>query len=153
MPKSECSGWDHWDSIQLESFPDIVKMIRGFFPVYRISRRALEYLDACYLLGSAGHMEGLMPTLLYNGGFQIEDIGGEGPFVAEGCTNRFYTNCPTTTRLSPGTLVYRPVLRQAGKAPNKLWHPVKPVEHLARRVLNRAVRHTFRFFRSARDSI
>jgi hypothetical protein len=119
-------GWDHWGGLHVPILaPDSHERLRGFFPIYRVSNRALAVLHDAGLRGCSGHMEGVMPTLLYNLGLRIEDIGGDGEFVRPGNTNRYYRNTLTGDSLSPGTFVYRPVIAKAGDEPNKLWHPVK----------------------------
>lgn len=135
-----CPQWDHWGTLRWpegESVPQ--RPIRGFFPVFRLSNRALATLDKEYSRGFFdGHMEALMPTVLHECGLRIEDIGGQGEFVRPENANRFYWNDPTTDRLSPGTFVYRPVMRVAGSDPDHLWHPVKPQPIYPIRRLGRA---------------
>lgn len=119
-------GWYHWPSIDLLDLP-VSKdaYIRGFFPVYRLSSRALTQLDQDYRRGVKGHYECLVPTVLYHAGMTIEDIGGDGEFVRSGNINRCYRNSPTKNSLAPGTFVFRPVMARAGREPDTLWHPVK----------------------------
>ncbi len=124
----EVPDWFHWQALDLGDMPiGKDKYIRGFFPIYRISRRALAQLDRDYQTGVSGHFECLGPTLLCHAGMTIEDIGGDGAFVRPDCVNRFYDNTPTNDTLSPGSFVFRPAMHRPGKEPNRLWHPVKPV--------------------------
>lgn len=120
-------GWFHWPSLDLGAMR-VGKdaYLRGFFPVYRLSRRALERLDRDYRTGVKGHFECLVPTLLQHAGMTIEDIGGDGELVRPGNVNRFYRNTPTEGHLGPGTFVFRPIMERPGDEPNTLWHPVKP---------------------------
>lgn len=122
----EIPDWNHWGGLCLPILAsESCERLCGFFPVYRVSNRALATLhDAC-LRGCGGHMEAMIPTLFHNLGLRVEDIGGDGEFVRPGNTNRYYRNTRTAGSLSPGTFVYRPVATQAGDEPNKLWHPVK----------------------------
>jgi hypothetical protein len=92
--------------------------IRSFNPIYRISRRALQYLHKSQCQGWCGHFEVLIPTLLDRGGFKLGDFGGTGPFVAAGGENRFYTE---------HTLRHRPIFPVIGERKNTLYHPVKTV--------------------------
>ena len=100
--------------------------IRGFFPIYRLSQRALERLDADYRAGVGGHFECLVPTLLNDAGMTLEDIGGAGEFVRPRNKGRFYRNTPAAASLGPGTFVFRPVMDRPGREPDMLWHPVRP---------------------------
>ncbi|MPY75468.1 MAG: DUF3405 domain-containing protein [Alphaproteobacteria bacterium] len=142
--------WYHWPGLDLLDLPiDKRDYIRGFFPIYRISGRALAQLHAFYKRGVKGHFECLGPTLLRHAGLTIEDIGGAGEFVRPENVNRFYRNSAKAGALSPGTLVFRPVMDRPGKESGMLWHPVKyspfwrilgrKAYRLARRVL-RAIR-------------
>jgi hypothetical protein len=84
----------------------------------------------------------LLPSVVERAGLRIEDFGGEGEFVPPGNENRFYCNDRFSSRLSPGTFVYRPVMTAAGSEPARLWHPVKPpqspVQAILRRMMARA---------------
>lgn len=136
--RAQCPDWSHWHSLSLPTVrTEPEDWIRGFFPVYRMSARALAGLDAAYRDNCAGHMEAALPTILASQGFIIEDIGGRGEFVRPGNENRFYLNEPNTNELSPGTFVYRPVLAEYGQRPDTLWHPVKPGTPKWRRVSKR----------------
>jgi len=120
--------WHHWPSLDVAAKgidPD--SHLRGFFPIYRLSHRALSQIDRDYHVGVKGHFECLIPTLLNAAGMKIEDIGGDGEFVEPANHNRFYRNTPRHGPLSPGTFVYRPVMHRAGKERDKLWHPVKHI--------------------------
>jgi hypothetical protein len=123
----ETPDWYHWPSLELKDDTlDSTQYLRGFFPIYRVSHRAVEQLDRSLAAGNRGHYECLMPTLLYNAGMLLEDIGGEGEFVQPANRNRFYRNTPSAPFLAPGTFIFRPIMQRAGSEPNKLWHPVKP---------------------------
>lgn len=135
--------WFHWPSLALGAMRvGQDAYLRGFFPLYRLSRRALERLDRDYRTGVKGHFECLVPTLLCHAGMTIEDIGGDGEFVRPGNVNRFYRNTPTKGHLGPGTFVFRPIMERPGDEPNTLWHPVKP-SPLWKSVL-RPIRQAFR---------
>ncbi|MBV1906549.1 MAG: DUF3405 domain-containing protein [Pseudomonadales bacterium] len=126
----ECPGWSHWSSVNIKVFDlSNTDLIRGFFPVYRISRQALECLDKAYQKECSGHMESLMPSLLYHSGMRLEDFGGSGTFVAADNKNKFYTNNPLDNTLAPGTFIYRPWFTEPGEQRNILWHPVKAPVH------------------------
>ena len=120
-------NWYHWPSLDLkDDAADTAQWLRGFFPVYRLSRRAFAQLDQDLHRGNKGHYECLVPTLLHQAGMRIEDIGGDGEFVQPHNINRFYRNTPAVGSLAPGTFVFRPAMQRAGAEPGKLWHPVKP---------------------------
>ena len=140
-------NWHHWPSLDLLTGPlPEEQRLRGFFPVYRLSRRALETLDRRYRDGIRGHYECLVPTVLSQEGLTLEDIGGDGPFVNATNLNRFYRNSPTRNTLSPGSFVFRPVMDHPGREPNKLWHPVKysPLWRAAPRRLSKMAKRAVR---------
>jgi len=120
-------GWPNWKTVRApEGRPPPETMVRGFLPCYRMTRRAADALQAAYLAGWRGHYEATVPTILDRSGLVIEDIGGDGEFVAEGNRNRFYTNNPAVDSLAPGSFVFRPVRAAPGGESGLLWHPVKP---------------------------
>jgi hypothetical protein len=141
----ECPQWSHWNSLALTTVEvDQADWVRGFFPVYRISARALDCIDAAYREGNRGHMEALMPNVLHAAGLVIEDVGGSGSFVAPGNRNRFYDNTPTANNLSPGSFVYRPERPAPGAEAERLWHPVKPNENALLRLVERGLNRILR---------
>jgi hypothetical protein len=101
--------------------------VRGFYPIYRITARGLDAIDAAYRAGWSGHYEmGWANYILAANGI-IEDIGGNGPYVAPENRNRFYFSSRRTFTKSPGTFVFRPAFRTVpARYENTLWHPVKP---------------------------
>jgi len=125
--RDQCEDWYYWPSLDLRDRRIAMHdQIRGFFPIYRLSRRALERLDADYRTGVSGHFECLIPTLLNAAGMTLEDIGGQGDFVRPTNKGRFYRNTPAAASLGPGTFVFRPVMERPGREPDMLWHPVRP---------------------------
>jgi hypothetical protein len=101
-------------------------LIKSFLPIYRLSKRGAQEIHNAYCDGCGGHYEITWPTILYNSGFVLEDIGGNGPWVQPENLNRFYFNTPRTPSLSPGTFVFRWAFKAVPHQANILWHPVKP---------------------------
>lgn len=128
QPYSVLPEFHWWDALESPHSLPREDLYRGFFPVVRITRRGLRELHRAYSEGWSGHHEVVLPTALLLHGAEIEDIGGEGPFVRPDNENRFYTNTPGRTGLGPGTFIYRPPRRWAGLRRDKLWHPVKPTQ-------------------------
>lgn len=119
--------WHWWPALRTAGIElSEQERIRSFMPLYRISNRALQTLRSAYRQGWQGHYECTVATILNQQGLSIEDIGGNGPFVAPHNVNRFYTSTPRGADLPPGTFVWRPVMNVPGDKPNTLWHPVKP---------------------------
>ena len=118
-------GWAHWASFVARQDVPIEQRVRATLSFCRLSNRALAQIDQAYKAGVSGHYEVTIPTVLRQAGLTIEDLGGDGAYVAAGNRNRFYTNAPGTPGLAPGTFV----LREAGMIkeamPNMLWNPVK----------------------------
>lgn len=105
----------------------VQEALKAFLPICRLSRAALEALDNAYRNGLGGHYEITVPSVAASAGLLVEDIGGDGPFVAPDNRNRFYFARGSTTSHSPGSFVFRPSPRVL-KRRNTLWHPVKPGE-------------------------
>lgn len=113
--KAENPNWYWWTSLKTGN--EVIaeeKLLKSFNPIYRLSRQALACIDAYLRIGWMGHHEVLLPTLLYNKGFLVEDFGGEGAFVCPENKAKFYDD--TSMRIAP-------VLPDDRK--NYLFHPVK----------------------------
>ena len=113
--KAENPTWYWWTSLKTGN--EVIaeeKLLKSFNPIYRLSSQALVCIDAHLRIGWMGHYEVLLPTLLYNKGFLLEDFGGEGTFVRPENNARFYDD--TSMRIAP-------VLPDDRK--NYLFHPVK----------------------------
>jgi hypothetical protein len=127
--------WMHWPTLRVP--PEVgalsdAERLCNFMPIVRISRRGLQAIDAGYRAGWGGHCEVTWPTILHHAGLNIEDYGGDGEFVRSDNRNRFYTNTLTDRDLSPGSVVFRPARIFPGFRRNRLWHPVKPLQHKLR---------------------
>jgi hypothetical protein len=117
---SEEPNWYWWRHLSHHKvIVPLEQRLRSFNPIYRASNLALKYLHESHRDQWRGHFEVLIPTLLYHGGFKLEDIGGDGRFTPSGNKNGFYTEG------SNGTFRWRPAFNQVGIEPNKLYHPVK----------------------------
>jgi hypothetical protein len=99
--------------------------VRSFNPIYRISERALKFLDIELKKGWVGHYEVVIPSLLYHAsGFEILDFGGDGLFTEQ--KNRFYTSrTDMHGKITSGTMRYIPAMAKPGLRPNMIYHPVK----------------------------
>ena len=112
---AENPTWYWWTSLKTGN--EVIaeeKLLKSFNPIYRLSSQALVCIDAHLRIGWMGHYEVLLPTLLYNKGFLLEDFGGEGTFVRPENKAKFYDD--TSMRIAP-------VLPDDRK--NYLFHPVK----------------------------
>ena len=85
--------WVWWNMISFAD-EDIVEkdcLVKSFNPIYRISNRALNFLDTHLKKDyNGGFYEIIIATSLYNHGFTLEDFGGIGEFVSPENHNRFY---------------------------------------------------------------
>ena len=123
------NNWTWWTSLKLGTDQEkaFESLLRSFNPIYRISRRALAYLDRLLRQPEVkGHAEVLVPTLLYYGGFRIIDFGGTGTFVPKEYRNCFYIQ---DDHPIASTFRWRPAFSRQeveGKdIKGKLFHPVK----------------------------
>jgi hypothetical protein len=122
-------GWAWWKLLPEENpaIP-VEQRLRAFFPIYRISAKALQHIEHCHRDGWRGHYEMLVPSFLHRDGFRLQDFGGKGSFVSAGDENRFYRDDVSGDpegRLRKGTMRFRPRFRLPGLFRNKLYHPVK----------------------------
>lgn len=137
--KAENPNWYWWTSLKVGN--EVIaeeKLLKSFNPIYRLSSQALVCIDAHLRIGWMGHYEVLLPTLLYNKGFLLEDFGGEGTFVRPENNAKFYDD--TSMRIAP-------VLPDDRK--NYLFHPVK--EEKVR--LDRSYRKNAVFVPVGKDSL
>ena len=102
-------------------------LVRSFNPIYRISKKAIDYLYEQLLSGWYGHHEVLMPTLLKLGDFIISDFGGSGKYVADRNKNKLYSTGSEYPHgfIYEGSMRYRPVINRAEMTKAFLYHPVK----------------------------
>lgn len=119
-------SWYWWNTIAhpTKQIPQTLK-VRSFNPIYRLSNRALKYLHEKLSEGWAGHHEIVIPTLLKNAGFLINDFGGKGKYVIPGCTNKFYIPPLNDEDLDFGTVRFRPFICKEEINKTFLYHPVK----------------------------
>lgn len=122
---SEEPNFYWWGLKNPEKEINLKDRVRSFNPIYRISARALNFLDKEIKKGWRGHYEVLIPTLLYHSdGFDILDFGGDGTFAKH--KNKFYTSrTDKDGKITSGTMRYIPSTSEAGFRPNKIHHPVK----------------------------
>lgn len=117
--------WPHWKSLRSPVQIPLAERTRAILSFYRLSRAALQSLHEAYTRGWGGHYEVTIPTFLKHQGYTLEDLGGDGAYVAPENINRFYTNSPQNPGLAPGTYVIRERQRQKKILPNKLYNPFK----------------------------
>jgi hypothetical protein len=135
-PRHLCEDWLHWTWFQGPAGVSRQKMVRGFLPVVRISRRLAEFY-AVEAGRWAGHAEAVLPSAAVNAGFSVEDIGGDGPMALPGRRGRNYSfsaardpNIGTFRAWPPVAKTYFPMC--GPRLPrNYLWHPVKTAAHKA----------------------
>ena len=120
---SEHPSWPHWDKMELnDTYIPLNEYIRSFNPIYRISCRALDFLDNFLSRKNSGHHEILIPTVLKHYGFKVADMGGKGSFIYKGMPDLFYTD----DSAFQSTMRYRPVYSECDmQISDKLYHPVK----------------------------
>ena len=114
--RSQEPDWHWWSSLQFPHAVPEENLIRAFLPVYRISRRALESLEAAVRDGYSGHFEAVVPTALQEASLRISDLGN----------GQFYTSPSSPDgQLRTGTMRYRPYHAGPLSGRNLLYHPVK----------------------------
>jgi hypothetical protein len=138
------------------------EMLRAFIPICRCSHRGLAELDRRVKGGWSGHAEALVPSVMQDAGFTLEDIGGAGPFTPPLRRNLFYTSfsCSRGQLTAVGTMRYVPSHPPVFAKRGFLYHPVKPGAHILRRwpasfmcVLDLLSRHPRRFLGHCLNSL
>jgi hypothetical protein len=121
--------WHWWDTLRhpIKTI-DRDNCLRSFNVIFRISNRALGYIDREQRDGWQGFNEVSLPTLLHHGGYRIMDFGGDGDFTPPELRNKTYTSHGLKNGLlNPFcTLCWRPSRDKTGRHRNKLYHSIKP---------------------------
>ncbi|MFC1222206.1 beta-1,6-N-acetylglucosaminyltransferase [Pedobacter sp. BG31] len=121
--------WHWWYSLQNNKgkIIPVSRRLRSFNPIYRISNRAIYFLDEAFKAGWSGHHEVAMPTLLKEHGFLVEDFGGNGSYVREDSLGKFYQESIAAAggELDTGSMRYRPVISKSEINNSLLYHPLK----------------------------
>lgn len=122
------ANWCWWNRTNLSTFGySNSQMVKSFNPVYRISARALDYMDSVLKKGVQGHFEVIMPTIISNNTeLKILDLGGFGEYSDPSHPNHFYIK---GVGVNNGSMRWRPLFLQSCinslKNTNLLFHPVK----------------------------
>lgn len=114
----ESPEWYWWNSI-VTDYKLAKEKVKSFNPIYRLSNAALKNIDFALKNGWSGHHEVLIPTLLYEKGFKILDMGLKGTFVEKTTKHCFYTF---------ESMSHLPV--DLGNEHNLLYHPVKETKEI-----------------------
>ena len=134
VPYEQSREWFYWPSAQPPTEVPQSVWLRAFHPIMRISRRfALWYCEEMKRSDWRGHYEYTLPTSAAWGGFEVEDIGGEGALCPASRRGGNYQNTPDCEFLTPGTFVWRPAWEtyfhespESFEQTDMLYHPVKP---------------------------
>src|SRR5262249_35099108 len=125
--RQEEPDWHWWETLTLPgcSLPPS-DWLRGFFPVYRISRHGLEVLNDRAKMGWSGHFEALIPCVMRSASLSISDLGGAGLWTPRQRRHQFYSSFSSHAGvLDAGTLRYRPAHYLPNLRRNTIFHPVK----------------------------
>ncbi len=119
--------WDWWKPlVWIDEEFTLEQCVKAFNPIYRLSAKAMTFLDEYLKQGCCGHFETILSTVLYNHGFKLLDMGGMGEFTPLEYTNKFYIQ---GYGVNNGTMRYRPIFLEeeikALNVPNMLFHPLK----------------------------
>lgn len=121
------SSWTWWNKTRWVSIPFLLnELIKSFNPIFRLSSKALRYLDSYLRMGNIAHYEVLIPTALYHAGFSLMDYGGTGLFTPIDLKNKLYIQ---GHGINNGTLRWRPIFLKEEvlllNTKNVVFHPVK----------------------------
>ncbi len=123
--ETEVPGWYWWRTLD---FPGRAPgpRVRGFFPMCRISGRALDAVARRVKDRWTGHHEGLIPTALLDAGLTLSDVGGEGSWTPAERRGRFYVGVSTDEcEMLLGTYRCAPPHFGPRLIPDQIYHPVK----------------------------
>jgi hypothetical protein len=121
----EWPSWGWWRSLSAPAGVALGPndLYKAFFPVFRISRDAIQAVEQAHASGWLGHFEVLVPTTLVRAGLAIQDLRAINPCYVGPSQNP----CPILPLQS--TLRWRPnvSMREFGQrgAGPLIFHPVK----------------------------
>jgi hypothetical protein len=119
-------GWFWWSFMDFRGGPLRSAWLRSFFPLCRISSRALDAVAKRVANSWTGHHEGLIPTAVREAGLSVTDLGGDGPFTPEERRHRFYTSVSSREgEMLLGTLRAAPPHFLPCLLHGVIYHPVK----------------------------
>ncbi len=121
-PHAQRPDWYWWSNLRA---PHPVRLQphhawRAFFPIYRISLRALRHLYHHHRMGWSGHMEGLVPTVLKWTGMDIQDL--------QSVVDCYLPGDQDPDRPPLSSLRWRPEIHEEtlqSARPDTIYHPVK----------------------------
>ncbi|WP_406826393.1 beta-1,6-N-acetylglucosaminyltransferase [Pedobacter sp. KACC 23697] len=124
-------NWFWWETLKHNSGIRIPLnfRLRSFNPIFRISKRALAFLNNAFKTGWSGHHEVTMVSLLFSAGFSIADLGDRGEFVSSMVTKTHYKSALPDLHgnVSTGSMRFRPTIEAIEMTDEILYHPVKTV--------------------------
>jgi hypothetical protein len=125
--RREEPDWSWWETLSLPgSSLEPSDWLRGFFPIYRISRRGLQVLDDHVKMGWSGHFEGLIPCIMRSASLSISDLGGTSLWTPKQRRHQFYSSFSSVAGfLNAGTHRYRPAHYLPRLRRNTIFHPIK----------------------------
>lgn len=126
---SEQPSWCWWNSLQLKTLSiSQDNYVRSFNPIYRLSNKALKEIDKVLKMENVGHHEVLIPTILYNAGFTINDWRDSYSFSTAGQKQWFYSPGKDDSDINCSMRYHTPFNRryiERKGSDNLLYHPVK----------------------------
>ena len=123
---TECPRWHWWAGLEspLSTWDTEIQGVKGFFPIYRISRKAILKVVEAHSTGWSGHYEALVPSVLASEDMKVQDLAESLPECYLGSEQDIkisITNM-STMRWRPAVTVFEMERRTEKPC---LFHPVK----------------------------
>ncbi|MCZ6674750.1 MAG: hypothetical protein O7C75_17615, partial [Verrucomicrobia bacterium] len=135
-PYAEAPGWAWWSLKHPQKSIPLKERFKSLNPIYRLSRKAMQFLMTELATGWKGHSEILLPTLIYhNPNLSLMDMGDNAPFTPEKLKNTIYKTVYGPKLGTAGnacfgsTFHHRPPILFWGLKRNYLYHPIKPLSY------------------------
>lgn len=137
--------WFWWETLKHRTGKRVALnlRLRSFNPIFRISKRALDFLNEAYLSGWSGHHEVTMASLLVSAGFSISDLGDVGEFVLQKSTRKYYKSALPDNNgdVGTGSVRFRPYINSSEMTEELLYHPVKVINNRKKDSQNKNRKH------------
>ncbi len=114
-------AWYWWLSLEkAKNHVPLTQRLSSFNPIYRLSHRAMQFLNEKMREGHKGHHEVLIPTLLHTNGYTLEDFGANANYGNKQ-HEPFYIGEGKVSSMR-----YRPLIKDEEIIqPDCLYHPCK----------------------------
>lgn len=120
--------WTWWNYLEAPNQIPKKRRLSSFNPIYRLSNKAICFVDRELRNGVCGHDEVVLPTILNTAGYTLLDLGmnREKSFCVKNHKSFIVSGRRYSSEYQTGSMRYRPcVIDEEMVVKNVLYHPCK----------------------------